>query len=151
MNRVMTPSEIGARAEIAVAHALANLGKLVLAPLFAAHLRYDLAFEDAAGIHRVQVKSGRARNGVIQFASCSHTNNVQASYEGEADFFGVYCHELRSTYLIPVTDVPTNVAHLRLVPSKNNQRKGIRWADDYRISGQEPCPAQPNLVTWPDR
>src|SRR5690606_13970415 len=52
-------SSIGAISEAAVAAALVRAGKAVYAPLFGAHSRTDLVVEDAAGLHRVQCKTGR--------------------------------------------------------------------------------------------
>ena len=129
----MTPSEVGARAEASVAQALARTGKAVLIPLFGAHLRYDLVFSDDSGFHRVQVKAGRLRNGAIRFRACSQTNNVQQGYQDEVEFFGVYCFDLDEVYLVPIEVVPSTGVHLRLEPASNNQRKGIRWAEDYRL------------------
>ena len=39
-----------------------------------------------------------------------------------------YSAELNKVYLVPVEDVGTTRAHLRLEPSKNNQEKNVRWA-----------------------
>lgn len=55
------------------------------------------------------------------------------SYRGEADFFGVYCHERQAVYLVPVDHVPDVAAHLRLSPPRNGQSKGIRWASEYLL------------------
>ena len=57
----LSPSEVGARAERAVAFALAAAGKRVYLPLFAPHSRVDLVFDDDAGFHRVQVKTSRVK------------------------------------------------------------------------------------------
>jgi hypothetical protein len=52
-----TPSEVGGRAELAVAAALRLAGKRVYLPFFAADSRVDLVYEDEAGFHRVQCKT----------------------------------------------------------------------------------------------
>ena len=52
-------------------------------------------------------------------------------YRGQCDYFAVYCEQLNKVYLIPVDQVGTTRAHLRLVPAKNNQEKNVRWAKDY--------------------
>jgi len=47
--------------------------------------------------------------------------------------FGVYCSELNKVYLVPVMDVGTTQASLRLEAPKNGQVKGIRLASEYEI------------------
>jgi hypothetical protein len=128
----MTPSQVGERAEAAVVAALVHVGKSVYVP-FGASGRCDLIFEDASGIYRVQVKAGTVRNDVVFFRTCSNTNNEPKDYRGQVEFFGVYCHDTSSAYLVPVDHVPSRVGHLRLRPPLNNQRHGIRWAEEYRL------------------
>ena len=128
----MTPSEIGERAEIAVIAALVEAGLRVLVP-FGGYHRFDLAFENGDRIVKVQCKSGRQSKGVIVFSTADHTVGVSRDYRGEADLFGVYCHERREVYLVPVEDVPLRGAHLRVVPPLNNQKAGIRMAAKYLV------------------
>jgi hypothetical protein len=127
----MTPSEIGARAEAAVATALITAGKEVYVPLFAAHSRVDLVFVDGNGFHRVQCKSSRIVNMVLMFRTCSNTNRTHKDYRGQIDFFGVYSPQLDRVFLVPVDDVPIRDGFLRLEPARNGQQKGVRWARDY--------------------
>lgn len=129
----LRPSEIGARAEAAVAAALVNAGKDVLLPLYGAHCRYDLVFEDEEGFHRVQCKAGRLRGEVVEFMTASYTNKERKSYHDDVDFFGVYCHGRAECYLLPVRDVPPRSGSLRLAGTRNGQSKGIRWASDYLL------------------
>ena len=139
----MTPSQVGERAEAAVIAALAHVGKHVYLPLGASG-RCDLIFEDESGTYRVQVKAGTVRDDVVFFRTCSNTKNEPKDYRGQVEFFGVFCHDTGSVYLVPVQEVPARAGHLRLRPTKNNQRHGIRWADDYRLPWS---PAQ--LVLFP--
>ena len=129
----MTPSEIGERAEIAVLAALAHAGKSVYVPVSGSG-RTDLVFEDETGLHSVQVKSGRVIGDVVYFATCSNTRNQPRDYRGEVEYFGVYCHEVGDTYLVPVAEMPARGAHLRLGPPRSAQRQGIRWAKDYLLA-----------------
>ncbi len=56
------------------------------------------------------------------------------SYEGEIEFFGVYCPENDKVYLVPLSEVHSAwMGMLRVEPPKNNQRKRIQWADDYLL------------------
>ena len=55
----ISPSRIGARAEMEGATALTRAGKRVYAPFFGADSRVDLVYEDDGGFHRVQCKTSR--------------------------------------------------------------------------------------------
>jgi hypothetical protein len=130
----VTPSEIGARAELAVATALAKAGYSVFVPLFNGHGRVDLVYEDVGGnLHRVQCKTSRVHGGVVTFRTCSNTANNPHDYRGQVDLFGVYSPDLEAVFMVPLGDVPTRLAHLRLEPPRNGQGQGIRWAEPYRL------------------
>ncbi|MBV9410836.1 MAG: hypothetical protein JO148_04530 [Acidimicrobiia bacterium] len=135
-----TPSEIGERAELAVASALRLAGKRVYLPFFAADSRVDLVFEDADGFHRAQVKTSLLRKDVIWFRACSFTNKIHRDYRGEVDVIAVYSPELDEVFLVPVEEAPARGGHLRLTPTRNGQSKGVRWAKDYRLE----APSDPN-------
>ena len=129
-----TPSEVGARAELAVATALIAAGKHVYLPFFAAHARVDLVYEDGLGFHRVQCKTARVRGQVLTFATCSNTRNLPREYVGEIDEFGVYSPQLDQVFLVPIADVPTRLCHLRLDAPRNGQVKRVRWARSYMLA-----------------
>jgi PD-(D/E)XK endonuclease len=94
--------------------------------------RYDLIVDVGSGLKRVQCKTGRLRNGVIVFNAYSSNRSGIRGYQGEADFFGVYCRETDKVYMVPVTDTKTQL-YLRVSPSKNGQLTGIKYAVDYEI------------------
>lgn len=131
----MNTNEVGARTEGAVLGALLQAGYAVLVPF--GTLRYDLAVDCPEGIKRVQCKSGRLRRkrDVIEFATCSNwpDGRRRTDYRGQADFFGVYCHETGDCYLVPVEEVGLTQGFLRVVPSLNGQRKGVRLAEEFLI------------------
>ena len=58
-------------------------------------------------------------------------------YHGDAEYFGVFSHELRKIYLIHVDECPVNQTSLRLIDTrsswKNQYSAGVRWAKDYEI------------------
>jgi hypothetical protein len=114
----MTPSQIGERAEAAVLAALVAAGRQVLLP-FGGQRRYDLAYEEEGRLIRVQCKSGRERKGAIVFRTHSVGRGPPLNYRQDADVFGVYCHDRREVYLVPVSDVPQSGAHLRLSHARN--------------------------------
>ncbi|KKN27680.1 hypothetical protein LCGC14_0862040 [marine sediment metagenome] len=130
----MHVNEIGALAEIKVAARLMEQGYIVSKPVFG-DARYDL-LADNGSIHRVQCKNGRLRNGVVKFKTRSHCafTGADSPYTSdEIEFFGVYCPELETVYLVPVGDVPQDKGHLRVEPTKNGQVKGITLAASYLL------------------
>ena len=133
----MTPSQIGERAEAALLAALICVGKSVYLP-FGGSQRCDLIFEDADGLHRVQVKNGVLRGPVINFNTCSNTNNIPKGYAGQIDFFGVYCHDLGAAFLLPIDAVPTTAGRLRVAATRNAQQRNIRWAEQFRLDWTPP-------------
>ncbi len=55
------------------------------------------------------------------------------SYTGLADIFGVYFPPAGSVYLVPIGAVAGFAGRLRLAPTRNNQKRGIRFAADFEI------------------
>ncbi len=108
---------------------------------FGENTRCDLIADQDGELIRVQCKTGRLREGAIRFAVCScyghHRNPEKArrNYQGQVDYFAVYCPETTGVYMIPIDDVPLQAAAaLRIDPPRNNQRKRIRFAADYQIA-----------------
>jgi hypothetical protein len=133
------PKDIGDRTTLTVMLALREVGFAVLVP-FGENTRYDLVIDDGAKIARVQCKTGRLRKGAVLWSMCSnygHQKNprvVHRDYQGEVDYFGVFCPETQGVYLIPLADVPMlRQGSLRVMPPKNNQQKFIRGARQYEI------------------
>lgn len=128
----MLPSAIGERTEAAILAALAQAGKRVLLP-FGGPRRYDLAYEDDGRLVRVQCKSGSVRKGAVCFAIYTLARSSPRDYRGEIDLFGVYCHERREVYLVPVSEVPLRQGSLRVTPPRNGQIAKVRLAADYLL------------------
>ena len=129
----MTPSQIGERTEAAALAALVCAGKQVLLP-FGEQRRYDLAYEEDGRLVKVQCKTGRLHDGIIDFRTMSIVRGAIRDYLEDVDFFAVYCHELGNVYLVPVRDVPARSrACLRIDRPRNSQRSRIRWADPYLL------------------
>lgn len=129
----LSKSDIGARAELAVAAALSRAGRPVYLPFLNAHSRVDLVYETDGEIRRVKCKSARLVNGAVMFHTCSQTRGVDRGYEGDVDESGVYCDETSSVYLVPVGDVPARLASLRLAPTRGNQVRRVRQAAPYLL------------------
>src|SRR5205823_4213325 len=53
---------------------------------------------------------------------------------GEIDAIAAYCQETGACYLLPLAQsVGRTAVHLRVAPSRNNQRSGINWARDFEL------------------
>jgi PD-(D/E)XK endonuclease len=104
----------------------------VLLPFGEGH-PYDLVVHlEADAFLRVQCKTARVRNGCLRFNSRSTDHgHGPGNYLGLADVFGVHSPETQLVYIVPVADVPRFDVFLRLEPTRNNQRRGIREAADY--------------------
>lgn len=101
------PARIGLTAHTAILHKLVSIGLEVLQPL-SDDLRYDLAYyvEETSELIRIQCKAGRYiyEVGCIFFKNYNRTGgrSGKRGYVGDAEYFGVYCEELKKTYLVPV-------------------------------------------------
>lgn len=130
------PVDIGLRSEAAVWGRLVKHGYSVLLPC-GVNQRYDLVIDDPRGFLRVQCKTGRLRNGVIEFRPCSTRSNTRSAmsrdYAGEIDLFAVYCPENDGVYLVPSDGAPRRSMRLRVDESRNRQSKRVRWARDYEL------------------
>jgi hypothetical protein len=129
----------GQISEATITARLLQAGYIVLIP-YGSTQRYDLVIEDADGkFWRIQCKSAWIDDGgtVLKFDTANHnvtgTKRDWRHYRGQCEYFAVYSAELNKVYLVPVDDVGTTRAHLRLEPSKNNQEKNVRWAKDFEL------------------
>jgi hypothetical protein len=127
----------GDLSEMEIATALMRAGMTVLRPLSGA-VRYDLVVDVGGGAFtRVQCKTGILQKGRVLFRVCSADARrpLGVSYVGQADAFGVYCPQLATTYLVPMSAVAGLgiVASLRVDASRNRQIKRVRYACDYEI------------------
>lgn len=126
--------------ELEVMTALARQGKMLLRPVSSA-TRYDVLIDNEDGTFtRVQCKTGRLRNGRIEFSAYSVSgHNIRPNrYHGQIDAFGVHCPETGATYLVPMDALGSvgGTPYLRVTPAKNGQKRRVRLACDYVISEQ---------------
>jgi PD-(D/E)XK endonuclease len=136
--------------ESAIITKFLQCGYMVLTP-YGGSERYDLVIEDAERqFWRVQCKSAWIDNGetVLKFDTANHNvigvKRDWRHYREQCDYFAVYSEELNKVYLVPVDEVGTTRAHLRLEPSKNGQEKNVRWAKNYELSkGMGPAGVEP--------
>ncbi|HVB72156.1 MAG TPA: group I intron-associated PD-(D/E)XK endonuclease [Ktedonobacteraceae bacterium] len=116
-----------------------QLGYVVLTP-YGGNQRYDLVIEDVEGqFWRVQCKTGWVdeEGTVIRFntanANITGKNRQLRHYRGQCEYFALYNTELNKVYLIPVDEVGTTRANLRLTTPKNKNQYGYRMASDYEL------------------
>ena len=131
----MNTKQKGNLSEIKITSKLIELGYIVSLP-FGDNARYDLIADKDGELHKIQVKTGQLEDGKIGFSTCSsstHRGGVKKDYRGDVDFFGVYCKELDTCYLIPIDITPKRRMVLRLNETKNNQKTSINYANDYEI------------------
>jgi len=87
---------------------------------------------------RAQCKTGRLRNGTIEFNTQSVQCNMQRilarDYKGDVDVFLVYCPDMPSeVYCVPVEMTGTSHTRLHIEPTLNGQAQRVRWASDYKL------------------
>lgn len=133
---MLTTDQKGAAAELAIAHSAAALGVGVFKPLTDGE-RYDLIFNLHPRLVRVQCKWARAVGDVliIRCRSCRRTRGgmLHRRYTpAEIDAIAAYSPDLRKCFYVPIETVAGRAdLQLRLTPTRNNQRVGINWADDF--------------------
>jgi hypothetical protein len=127
------------KGDLGVAKVIADLteqGFVCLLPM-SEHQDFDLvAYKQGGQYIRVQVKYRSARNGVITipFRTCwsdKHGVHTQRTNKAEIDLFAAYCPETKGCYYFK-PDIAESVVCLRISPTKNNQSKNVKLADDYK-------------------
>ncbi len=126
------------KGDLGVAKAFADLvgqGYLVLFPS-TEHAPFDLvAYRDGRFL-RVQVKFRSAHNGCIsmQFTSWwadRHGVHQLPMDKASVDLVCIYCPDTDECYYLRPTDFTRSVT-LRLTPTRNRQRLGVRYASEFR-------------------
>ena len=130
----MNTKQIGDISQIKVMTRLLELEYSVSVP-FGDNQRYDLIFDNGK-LNRLQSKTGRIKDDAITFPTAStyaHRGGKRKDYNDAVEFFGVYCPDNDTVYMIPIEAVKDcgASATLRLNPPKNNQTKGVRYAKDF--------------------
>ena len=133
---MLTTDQKGAIAESAIAAAAIRLGLGVYRPLVEGG-RYHLILEAASTLLRTQCK-WVPRHGdvlVVRCYSCRRAREglrKRAYTSSEVDLIAGYCEELDRCFALPASRFDGRIEiQLRLVPSRNNQRRGINWADEF--------------------
>jgi hypothetical protein len=132
------PVDVGQRTEGAILAELVRRGYSVLLP-FGVNHRYDLVLDLDGKFVRAQCKTGRLRNGSIEFTPRSTRANRSGvftrSYNGEVEIFLVHCPKLNRIYAVPVEETPGSYMALRLKPARNRQSRRTHPAEKYELPG----------------
>lgn len=128
----MNTNCIGSVSELAVAKALMERGNVV-SFVFGMSQPYDLVVDINNNLFKVEVKTGRLKNGKIGFRTCSVVKGKTIWASRIADFYGVYCPELNKSYLVPINLAGHTAGTLRINPRGNGSKKDILMAEDYVI------------------
>ena len=136
---MLTPSQKGSIAESAIVAAAIKLGIPVFKPVNEG-LRYDLIFELEGKFVRVQCK-WIARRGDAMVVPCISRRRCADGFvsrpytSNEIDAFAAYCADIDRCYWIPLSCFPSHRAiQLRLKATRNNQKAGINWAEEYEFA-----------------
>jgi hypothetical protein len=138
---VLTTDQEGAIAESAIAHAATRLGAGVYKPMFEGG-RYDLILEVGSALVRVQCKWATLDRGAVVVRCYSSRRGpdrmiIRTYTEDEVDVIAAYCAETDRCYLLsPGLFCGRRNVHLRVAPSRNNQRVGINWAEDFAFEAR---------------
>jgi hypothetical protein len=126
----------GEKTEAIVVAELVKRDIAVLTP-FGENHRYDFAVEIDEQFYRLQCKTARNEGDKIVFSTKSTrprgNGYSRASYDGDIDYFITHCRKDNRSYLIPIESAASGEMVLRIEPPKNNQSKGINWAEEYQL------------------
>lgn len=133
----MNSKQLGNITEVQAMLGFLQLGYNVLTP-YGDCERYDFIADVNGKFVKIQVKSSKVSDDGTKFsfntASTHYSDGkcVHHSYSKEdIDYFAtVYDNQV---YLISVGECSARSQSLRLVPAKNGQTRGVKWAKDYRL------------------
>jgi hypothetical protein len=135
---MLSTNQKGALAEAAVAFEAVKLGIGVYTP-FSGHEPYDLILDVRGQLLRVQCKWA-VRRGEVVVVTCRRNRRgpngfIRRMYEpGEIDVIAAHCAELGTTYLLPShLSVARSAVQLRLSATRNNQKSGVHYAQDFEF------------------
>jgi hypothetical protein len=130
----MHTSSKGNLSESKVLTAYIQAGFLVSLP-FGGGAPYDLIVDTGRRLLKVQVKTGRLRNGCVLFPTqrySGHDGKGRGYDADELDVFAVYCPDNEQIYIVPLGDHTTE-GRLRCFETRNRQQQKIRWARGYEF------------------
>lgn len=130
---------IGAQTELQCITYLHGLGYDISIP-WGDNARYDFVLDVNHKLYKIQCKTSSLKDeGVYHFQTSSSRANTKGmtrvSYKKEeVDYFCTFIEG--RCYLIPFDETSSREKVLRFVPTKNNQSKGITFAQEYLAENQ---------------
>ena len=124
--------QIGREAELRFAAEITRKGWEIFLPYGEDNPIDILAHKDNQFL-KIQVKATKPKNGKLPCKLRSTNNWQDKKYtKKDIDAFGVYDHQNKKGYLIPIKDVEgMSEVSIRIKTTKNNQKTGIRSAKKY--------------------
>lgn len=127
-----TTNEKGNYSESIILSAYLREGFIVSTP-FGGGAPYDLIVDAGTKLIKVQVKTGRLRNGCVNYWTRNNSGRGQRKrrhyVEGEVDLFAIFCPDNGMIYAVPAHSLVQG--SLRIIDAANNQQQKVRWAKDY--------------------
>jgi hypothetical protein len=133
----MRPRRTKNKGDLGVLHAqldLAEKGFGVLAPL-TEHEAFDLVAYRGNRFLRIQVKYRAAVRGCVELRFTSfwadrHGTHTAPIDKSVVDLICVFCPDTRRCYYVDPKQFRNNVS-LRIAPTRNHQRRGVRDAEEF--------------------
>ena len=119
-------------AEAFVVYLLKRNGFNVLIP-WGEDNRYDIVSEKKGVFKRIQVKYVTPKDGTVEIRarSCNNYNIIHYSPK-DIDIIAAYSPRQSKVYFLPLKGLKNKSVHkLRLLPTKNNQKKFVVMASKY--------------------
>lgn len=131
----MNTKQVGEISEACIIADCLRFGYSVSKP-FGDNQRYDLILDLDDRLYRVQCKTGRIRNGAVEFPVCSTKNyngHSRQSYVGQIELIFVYCPDNNTTYWLNMeTNTSKTSASYRVDEPEYIQTK-MRFAKDFLL------------------
>jgi hypothetical protein len=126
------------KGDIGVAKVISDLMEKDIVPCIplSEHQHFDLiAITNKNNIYRLQVKYSKLKKGVIPVKIRStwiDNNGSHSKYYNinDFDYYAVYCPDVNKVFYIKNGE---NIVSLRVIPTKNNQKKNVNNSVDYEI------------------
>jgi hypothetical protein len=125
--------DLGGTTEAIILSAYLRSGFQVSVP-FSNLTAYDLIVDTGTKLLKIQAKTAWVSRGCLNYHGRRRVGGSYSgrrAYEvGEIDYFAIYCPQTNSLFALPAEGHGI-AGVLRITPTKNNQKKLIRWAKDY--------------------
>lgn len=136
----MNPKAKGEITQAIIMAELVKRGYVVLLP-FGDNQRYDLVLDLPSGFKRIQCKTGRIKNGCVEFntrsVQCNMTKTYIRDYIGQIEYFMVYCDKTEKVYVVSINKAARGMMSLRIDPPKKFM-PSIKWAKEYELDSFQP-------------